>query len=182
VTLRLPDPHVFDESTRRNFERVAQNFPLECSADNFRQVPQARVYHNANQAIANNAMTALAFNSERWDLGTPNLDMHDMAANNSRLTCRVPGLYLITGCAEYPANANGVRGLEVFLNGATSIAWEDVHADDGVSGTDLTITTTYRLAVGDYVELRAYQTSGGNLNVNAVANYSPEFQMVWLSP
>ena len=33
-------------------------------------LPGARVYHNANQSISNTTVTALAFNSERWDTDT----------------------------------------------------------------------------------------------------------------
>ena len=46
--------------------------------------------------------------------------------------------------------------------------------------TIIPVTTIYQLTAGDYVEVRAYQNSGGALNVNSTANYSPEFWMVRL--
>ena len=44
---------------------------------------------------------------------------------------------------------------------------------------DMSISTEYSLAVNDYVELVVYQSSGGALDVNAAANYSPEFGMTF---
>lgn len=40
------------------------------------------------------------------------------------------------------------------------------------------ITTLYDLGVDDYIEVMVYQTSGGALNVEKTAQYSPEFMMV----
>jgi hypothetical protein len=45
-----------------------------------------------------------------------------------------------------------------------------------------TVTTVYDLAAGDYLEVFAYQDSGGALNVQTNANYSPEFSMVLVAP
>ena len=193
MTLPLPDPLVAvradspllgeDQDHRvspwgvqRNFETLAQRFPLGPSSENFQQVPQARVYHNAAQSIANTTFTALAFNSERWDLGTPSLNMHDTATDNGRLTCRVAGLYSI-GVAVYWASAGG-RMVKLRVGGATDIAINE--ATSGAIGQ--TVCTDYRLAVDDYVDVVVWQNSGGALNVSAGGNYSPEFWMHWVSP
>ena len=39
-----------------------------------------------------------------------------------------------------------------------------------------------RLGAGDYVQLNAYQDSGGSLNVMANSDYTPVFEMHWVSP
>lgn len=134
--------------------------------------PSARVYHNAAQSLANSVATVVAFNSERWDTDT----IHDTVTNNSRLTCKTAGRYLIIGTTEYATNATGVRETYIRLNGATPLA-ADVRA--AVSGltTAFTIQTYWDMAVNDYVELIAFQSSGGALNLNSTANYSPEFMM-----
>jgi hypothetical protein len=36
--------------------------------------------------------------------------------------------------------------------------------------------------VGDYVELVAYQNSGGDLTIRVSLNFSPEFAMQWVGP
>lgn len=138
-------------------------------------VPSARVYHNAAQSIANTTGTSLAFNSERDDSDT----IHDTVTNNSRLTCRTAGKYLIHASAEFAVSAVGaVRALNLQLNGATLIATQYVTPIGGGLPTALSCSTAYRLAVNDYVEAAVYQDSGGALNVNSAGNYSPEFGMV----
>jgi hypothetical protein len=130
----------------------------------------ARVYHNAAQSIPNTTLTALAFNSERYDTD----GLHDTVTNNSRLTCTRAGIYLITGSLAYGTAAAGVRQSYIRLNGSTLL----VAVNAGVTaGTTVAAvhnpTTLYQLAVGDYVELVAYQDTGGALNVNVFANFSP---------
>jgi hypothetical protein len=136
-----------------------------------------RVYNDANISIPDNTLTVLTFNTERFDTGA----LHSTSANTSRLTCVTAGKYLITGNVQWAFNATGDRMLEVLLNGATSIAKQQV---EPVSGTNLltvqVVTTVYHLAAADYVELRVYQNSGGALNAQVAANYSPEFGMSFI--
>lgn len=183
MALRLPDPKVEDWASQRNFDDLGKRFPLECSTDNFREFPQARVYHNGNPAtdlqIANNTATILKFNSERWDKGTPLLNMHDTVTNNSRLTCRVAGLYDIKVHTEWELHATGRRYVFLKLNGATYIGGYDLSTGNV---QDIPVSTEDRLAVGDYVEVEVFQTSGGNLNIVSAAQYTPEFMMSWRSP
>ena len=136
----------------------------------------ARAYHNALQALVTATFTALALNSERWDTDT----IHDLAVNNSRLTCKTAGKYVICGNVEYAVSAAGTTRLAcIKLNGITFIAiQQQPPVAGGVLTTAVSVTTTYDLAVNDYIELVGYQDSGGNLNVNATGNYSPEFSMV----
>lgn len=134
--------------------------------------PAARVYHSANQSIANTTFTTLAFNSERYD----NDGEHDNTTNNSRLTCKTAGKYRITANVQFASNATGYREVFFLVNGTTAIA--DIIQDANASfATTMSLSTTYELAVNDYVEVRVYQNSGGALNVSAVGNYSPEFMM-----
>jgi hypothetical protein len=135
--------------------------------------PSARVYHNANQSISSVGVTALAFNSERFDNDT----IHSTSTNNTRLTCKTAGKYLIGGSVEWASNATGFRQLLIRVNGSFYV---DVGTVNPISGdtTKQGVKTLYQLAVNDYVELLVFQTSGGSLNVNSVGAYSPEFWMV----
>lgn len=142
-------------------------------------MPAVRVYHSVNQAVVTATLTALAFNGERFDqAGGVASTQHDTATNNTRLTCRYAGIYQITGCAEFSANATGYRDLRVYVNGATVIALNRDVTASGTLTTEMNVTTLYGLAVNDYVELCVYQTAGVNVNVAASANWSPEFSMV----
>ncbi|MHB8085404.1 MAG: hypothetical protein ACYDHZ_06240 [Dehalococcoidia bacterium] len=135
----------------------------------------ARVYHNADQTIANNTLAALAFNSERWD--TDNI--HDNVTNNSRLTCKTAGKYLIVGNANFAANATGRRGIMIRVNGTDYIAIQQFMAvSDSGASTGASISIVYSLAVNDYVELVVKHLAGADLVVTYTALYSPEFMMI----
>lgn len=151
---------------------------LEGAANDAHYMPCVRVYHNANQSITTATLTALAFNSERYDQAGNAADtQHDTSTNNSRLTCKYAGVYSIKGCAEFAANATGQRQVRIRLNGSSYIALENDPTSSGTNGTVLAVSADYSLAVNDYVELVVFQDSGGNLNVTATGNYSPEFMM-----
>jgi hypothetical protein len=140
-------------------------------------VPHARVHHGANQSVANNTQTALAFNSERQDTAA----LHDTATNNSRLTAPAAGTYLVTASILFDVNATGARQIGFRVNGTTFYAVQAVQAITvAATGTPVAGSTVLTLAAGDYVEACALQTSGGALNVLAVGNYSPEFTMTRL--
>jgi hypothetical protein len=135
----------------------------------------ARAYNSAAISVPNATITAITLDSERDDTDS----IHSTSSNTSRLTCNTAGKYDIKGQIEYPANATGVRGIGIRLNGTTIINLAKVPAVSSTETISLPVATDYNLAVGDYVELVAYQTSGGALNANATANYSPEFSMIW---
>jgi hypothetical protein len=141
-------------------------------------IPAVRVYHSANQVITNNTFAALAFNTERFDTDV----IHDTSTNNSRLTCKTAGKYQITGHALFAANATGYRQIAIRLGGATYLAAQGIPSIGASDDHNLSVTTLYSLAVNDYVELMAFQTSGAGLNVLASGNFSPEFGMAWVAP
>jgi hypothetical protein len=137
----------------------------------------ARVYNSAVESIPTATLTALTFNSERYDNG----GLHSTTTNTSRLTAQKAGKYLITGHLYWAYNATGLRRAYIRLNGATFIA--AVELTPGAAGeNDMSVVTVYHLAAADYVELVVVQNSGGNLNVAATGNYSPEFAMQWVGP
>jgi hypothetical protein len=140
-------------------------------------LPHVRAYNSADQSIPTSVVTVLAFNSERWD--NPSNDQHDPVTTNSRLTARTAGLYTITASVAWTSNSTGQRSLYIRLNGATRLAGQSAQANGTSEGT---VTTQYRLAVGDYVEATTWQSSGIALNVVTGSAYTPEFSMTWMSP
>lgn len=135
-------------------------------------VPAARVYHNAAQSIANNTLTYLAFNSERFDTDT----MHDNTTNNSRLTCNTAGIYHIWCNIAFASDADGSRHIYLVVNhSGTAIAFSYQKATGYVR---MQCSAPYALEVGDYVEIAVLHDAGAALDVVAAGNYSPEFSMV----
>ena len=131
-------------------------------------VPAVRAYNNAAISIANNTVTALTFNSERWDTDT----IHSTSSNTGRLTATTAGKYGMGGNAQWSADPVNAT-IYIKLNGATFIAQDGVVADYRV----MNISTEYDLAAGDYIELAVKQISGGPINIEAASNISPEFWM-----
>ena len=132
----------------------------------------ARVYHSANQAIPNNTATNLALNSERYDTDS----IHDPIINNSRLTCKTAGKYLIVANARFTFSAAGRRQMSIYLNNATLTAaaeWEPSR----LVATMMLCATVYDLAINDFLEMRVFQNSGAPLNLEAFPQLSPEFMM-----
>lgn len=138
--------------------------------------PACRVYHNAAQSIPNVTGTLLAFNSERYDTDT----MHDTVTNNSRITIKTAGLYVVTLNFTWPTNGTGERRASIFLNGATQIAFSSTSPAQITTDNGICLATIYKLAVNDYLTVQVYQSSGGALNVNSGSNYSPEFAATWV--
>jgi hypothetical protein len=164
--------------TARNFDKLSRavNHPT----------PQARVYNSGPPTISHNTTTALTFNSERFDHG----DLHSTSSNTSRLTAPVAGLYSAAPVAglysvganfRFAANATGQRYGALRVNGSTVIAEDMVLPGSAAVLPRLVLSTIWRLAAGDYVEVLAFQTSGGALDVETSSATSPEFWMVRLA-
>jgi hypothetical protein len=138
-----------------------------------KQLDSVRVYSSTQQTIQAGTYTPLSFDQERWDTSR----LHKTTNNNSRLTAARDGLYQIEGGAVW-APGSGTRWVFFILNGGPIIASQQVFSGGG--GFDGSVSTTYRLDVGDYVELGVYTDSGGT--VVTAGNYSPEFAMTRLGP
>lgn len=152
------------DALRRRIERVErleQILPMK-----------ARVYNDANISIPNNASTALTFNSERFDTG----GFHSTSVNTGRLTIPVSGYYAIGAGVRFASNTTGSRIVQLRVDGSTLIARQLVPATTGVVYFAI-MTLTYCTA-SQYVEVVTFQDSGGALNVEVEAAWSPEFWII----
>jgi len=132
----------------------------------------ARVTHSAHQAIANDTWTYPALDTEIYDTD----DIHDNVTNNSRLTCKTAGKYMIVGQGRYPANATGVRGLYLKLNRTENLSGVEL-APHATYATLINVPTIYALEVNDYIEIFTYQNSGGALHFEKSGDYAPVLAM-----
>lgn len=114
-------------------------------------------------SVADSTWTALALNVEQWDIG----GMHSTVTNTSRVT--VPtgqgGHYSFVGQAGFAANATGMRKLAIARNGTR--IWSVSLPGTATDVLVMNIKFEFPLSAGDYVELHAYQSSGGALNVGS---------------
>lgn len=141
--------------------------------------PFTWAYNNASISLVTATDTLLTFDNEVVDID----GMHSTTVNTSRLTCVRRGYYLIFSMLTFAAHATGTRYAYHILNNTSVMSYDakNALAQAGVA-TNVQPWCLYPLAVGDYVETRAYQNSGGNLNVLRTLNYTPFFFAVWLRP
>lgn len=129
----------------------------------------ARVYNDAAISIPTTTITALTFNSERYDDAL----FHDTSANTSRLTAPLDGRYSIGCSIRFADNSTGQRVVRITVNGTDVIAIDRDNYPYGIA--QFTFNTVYELSAGDYVEVEVYQNSGSALNIDVASNNSPEF-------
>ena len=137
----------------------------------------ARVFHTTSQSIPDATPTILAFNDEMYDSDA----IHDKVVNNSRLTCKTAGEYVISATVAWEGNIAQKRRLSFKVNNSVYIAFTIGHVDDA-EVFYMTITTINALALNDYVELEVFQNSTVALNVLALAQYTPYFAMGRIAP
>lgn len=109
--------------------------------------------------------TTLGLDSESFDnVQSGDSPMHDNVTNNSRITIRTAGKYLVSGQVTFVANATGVRKVYIQVNASATVT--SIATTPAVSGTTTSLACGPQivpLSVGDYLEIVGYQSSGGNL-------------------
>lgn len=142
--------------------------------------PACRVFHNTTQSIAHNVDQVLVFNSERYDTDS----MHSTSVLTERITINTAGLYVFTFTGQM-ATAVDYTTLYTYirLNGATIIGIGPAATGTTSAVADpVSVTTVYKCAAGDYVEVLQRQNNGATAarNMLQANNYSPEFTAVWI--
>jgi len=124
------------------------------------------VYDSSDQSLSDSTWANLNFDSEHFDSNT----MHSTVTNNPRVKCNSDGLYLCVFKVQFETNTTGERRAMIRENAAGSSAGGTHRGTwnaPGVTG-DVTVVSgsrLLRLVDTDYVELFAYQASGGALLV-----------------
>ncbi len=137
----------------------------------------ARVKRAGAQTFTTGVQTSLTFDTEVFDTD----GFHDNAVNPTRLTvpAGMGGTYLIGGSISWVGNATGIRALFVELNaGALLNICGVIQEPEAANAINQALATLYQLVAGDFVELRALQSSGGNLNDIVDEEAAPAF---WLA-
>jgi hypothetical protein len=118
--------------------------------------------NTTNQTLSTGTNTPITLDDEVLDT-----DGFHSGGSNTRFT--VPagkaGEYMFTGRVGFAQNATGRRLVSLRKNGTTQFAQIEAPAVSSGATTGVMISEAITLAVGDYVELIGYQSSGGNLDV-----------------
>lgn len=129
-------------------------------------IPYALVTKSAVQSIPNGSDTVLSFDTETKD----NNAIHDNAVNNSRLTAKSAGLYLVQGLVTWDSNNTGVRDVLIKKNG-TQISRVNMMSASGQNSFQ-NISKMVEMAVDEYVELQVFQNSGSSRSIQSGATQS----------
>lgn len=137
--------------------------------------PTCRATQTSAQTLTTGVYAAVTFNAEDWDLA----GMHSTVTNTSRVTATQAGKYRVMTQVSFAANSTGDRKIYVNKN-STQVAVGTNKPVSGFAATVIAFSTVY-LAVGDYVEVFAQQSSGGNLNTSATTGET-FIEVEWVSP
>lgn len=121
-----------------------------------------------NTNIASSSWVAINFDTSLED----NYAGHSTVTNNSRYTAAVAGWYWVRGCVSFNnTNNTGNRGLQLYVNG-TAVPYVFTLAQAGTTANfcGYEASGPVYLNVGDYVEARAFQSSGAAISLNAAGN------------
>jgi hypothetical protein len=127
--------------------------------------PTAKATNSTAQAIANNTVTAVTFNSEEFD---PD-NIHSTSSNTERLTPGVAGYYLVVGVGRFvTANATGRRAFFLYKNGTggTFLSGADMLGSASQVFYQSTVAVV-ELGASDYVVMGAFQNSGISLDFDS---------------
>lgn len=113
-------------------------------------------------SIATATITAIEMNAESYDTGS----MHDNAVSNTRITipAAAGGMYLINAQVTFGNSATGRREVHIYKNNALFATVKEF-GPDGTENTVLQINAHDNSSGGDYYDVRAYQNTGGALNI-----------------
>jgi hypothetical protein len=137
------------------------------------------LYSASSQTISNSVQTAVTWDSERFDTD----GFHSTSTNTSRITIPTGkgGKYLFVWNHHWHGSATGERYTQLYKNGsATDMIDGGKRNNFNVNaGNTQGAAQIVNAVAGDYFEVFAQQTSGGNLGVT-VANEYNQFSCVYL--
>lgn len=120
-----------------------------------------------SKSIPNNAVTTLPVDTIAFN------NMMDTSITNT-IKVKLDGRYLIGAHVRWATSAVGRRVVQFQRNGTTLISVASMAPIAGVQ-TDQGSVTMENLTVGDTLIVQVYQDSGGALNIETGASFSPLF-------
>lgn len=140
------------------------NFTINATSQFLSSATQGRcgAFNSAAVAITTGSNNALSFDSEDYDVG----GFHSLTVNPSRLTIPAggDGFYMFVGGTTFAATGVGGGALSLQKNGTTAFATQSFFTITS-NAAIFQVVGFAPLVASDYVELMAFQNSGGNLNV-----------------
>lgn len=152
------------------------NSAIRDNLDYLADPDRARAYRSANLSFADSTWDVVPLGVETFDSN----GLHDNSSNSSRITAQADGFYLAIGQVRFLSNSTGDRKVALRKNAGGSSSSGDrlgatiVRAATG-DVTEIGCSSLVALQSGDYVEMFAFQSSGGALSIEGGESYN------WLS-
>jgi hypothetical protein len=149
--------------------------PGAITPEHFGSIPAVEVSSGGDQPIPTSTVTKLSWAAANYDTA----NMYN-AANPTRLTAPIAGIYNVTAAVKWRSGAGQHRFATIRKNGVSSdLAISQVAPVlAGGQFTSQVVAGQIKLAAGDFIELFVFQDTGATLNV---VNACPT-QMLWMSP
>lgn len=142
--------------------------------------PMCKLKVNATQSLPNGTDTMVTFGASDFDT-----DTMGTTGASARITINTAGVYLVTYSVGFAAGTpGGGRFVTIAKNGtgsalnATGFGWNGAAGSTSLQSM-VTNAVTLSLAATDYLQINAWQSSGGNLNIGAIPE-STFFSVVWI--
>jgi hypothetical protein len=134
------------------------------------------VYNSSTLSVANNTETLITYDSEYIDTN----GFHEGVTNPGRIT--IPsgyaGKYLISATNRWVQNPTGARNMTLYVNNVSTIDMMNLPGNSSTLSYCFR-SVIYTLAEGDYLTIKATQTSGGALDMYNRTIEMP-FSVQWL--
>lgn len=163
---KIPDPRAFEESRAftqdtgwyyRDMIHSAMSGKLFSSPEERVTTPTARVTRDAAaQAVGNGVTVTLTPDREEWD----NNFFWNPDLNQTRLTVRSKGVYLVGGNANFNGITGGRRELQLWVNNERHINLDAVSCAN-TQPVALSGFSIWYFDELDYLELRVFQNVAG---------------------
>jgi hypothetical protein len=142
--------------------------------------PAAELRQTVAQSIPNGALTALTFTTEDLDDDPAGSGGHSTSVNTTRFTAVYAGWYLIGGVVAFTASAVGTRATAWAVNGTNVNSSSVLVSASSAFGARIPAPSMrVFLNVGDYVELLAFQSTGGALNTEVAGEAASRMSIAW---
>lgn len=142
--------------------------------------PLFRGRQTSAQSLTSGTFAAVTLDAEDVD----SANGHSTSSNTSRYTGQYAGWYGVSGGAGFAFNATGNRALDLRVNGAVVNGTQSNIATLTASSSTaqpVIATEFVFLNVNDYVELFAFQSSGGSLNTAVTTDQQSRMNAIWQS-
>lgn len=121
---------------------------------------KVRVENSGSESLSNNSETNITWDTETFDTN----NLHSTSANTDRLTAAITGKYLCDLTVFFAANGTGIRDISIVKSDGVIVATCTAQPN-GSSDLKMGCMGVISLTAGDYVVAKAYQNSGGSLNI-----------------